>query len=93
MATLIALTGLLVVAVGLLLLMSAVLPHLSYAVLILLGLFALVPFHYVAWGYWLSRRLAGTVADEAEEDPYAPSAPLPDVSGYLDDETLADGDA
>ena len=63
--TILALFGLLVIAAGLLGLMALVLPQLLGIVLVVGGLFGMVFFHYVVWGWWLSQMKP----DDLPEDP------------------------
>ena len=52
--TLLALTALLILAVGLLVLVGLVLPQVLGIVLVVFGFLFVCVFHYVVWGWWLS---------------------------------------
>ncbi|MFN0050777.1 MAG: hypothetical protein ACKV0T_01210 [Planctomycetales bacterium] len=55
-ATLLALLGLLLIGGGLLALVALVLPQIAMMVLVIAGVFILpAAFHYLVWGWWLSR--------------------------------------
>lgn len=54
-ATLLALFGLLTVAGGLLFLTAMVLPQIFFLLLVIVGFVFSIAFHYVLWGWWLSK--------------------------------------
>ena len=55
MGTVIALGALLLCGVGLLALVAIVLPKVIWLVVVVFGFFLMGLFHYVTWGWWLSR--------------------------------------
>lgn len=61
--TLIALAALLAVGAGMLALMAIVLPKVVWVLAVVFGFFLVGLFHYVTWGWWLSR-----VPFEEDED-------------------------
>ena len=63
MATFLALFGLLVVATALLVLMALVYPGFLGILLVVYGFGIMMLFHYLVWGWWLSR----AVKDEEQE--------------------------
>ncbi|MBT4866571.1 MAG: hypothetical protein HON53_15825 [Planctomycetaceae bacterium] len=55
MGTFAALAVLLLIGIGLLALVAVVLPKVIWLVVVVLGFFLMGLFHYVTWGWWLSR--------------------------------------
>ncbi len=55
-ATLIALTGVLLVTVGLIALITMVIPQFLLVVVVFFGFVIMIAFHYFVWGRWLSKQ-------------------------------------
>ena len=55
MGTLAALAVLLMIGIGFLALVAVVLPKVIWLVVVVFGFFLMGLFHYVTWGWWLSR--------------------------------------
>jgi hypothetical protein len=55
MGTLAALAVLLLIGIGLLALVAVVLPKVIWLVVVVMGFFLMGLFHYITWGWWLSR--------------------------------------
>lgn len=53
--TILALLALMAMAVGLLFLSALVLPQLFGFAVVVVGFFVFIAFHYVVWGWWLSK--------------------------------------
>jgi hypothetical protein len=66
-ATWVALTGLVVIAVGLVGLMALVAPHVLGIVLILGGFLGFGAFHYLVWGWWLGPTITKYKDRETDE--------------------------
>lgn len=66
-ATLVALFGVLIAALGLLALMFLVSPIFLGIIAVVLGFVMIGVFHYVVWGWWL-KGAAAADADEADPD-------------------------
>ena len=66
-ATLLALIGLMLIAGGLLALMTMVMPGLSGILLVIWAFVFFGVFHYVVWGRWMTARRDGEEDDSEEE--------------------------
>jgi hypothetical protein len=80
-ATFLALGGLVVLGMGLLGLVSLVLPQ-ALGILLVVGLFVFpVAFHYLVWGWWLSQVREQELSDDARAAGNAPERPWPPAAG------------
>ena len=83
--TCLAMCGLLAVAGALFALVVVVMPDLIMGVVVLGVLVGFFLFHYITWGWFLSRRRPGDERYDEPDEPPAPYRPLNDAAELGDD--------
>jgi hypothetical protein len=83
--TCLAMFGLLAIATGLFALAVVVMPDLAMGIVVLGVLVGFMLFHYVTWGWFLSRRRPGDERYDEPEQDVAPYRPVDEAAEFGDD--------